>query len=256
MGLPPKVAHPSPRDLRTVRHEVIPSPLFRPPKQSRSRQTLDRIAAAALELMEEEGVEGATVAAIVERAGASVGSFYARFPGKDDLVRYLQDRVWTEARERWDQALGTQAREGLPMAAVVEGVVGLLLRSFRVDFHRRKVLGGDRSSDPDAARKVLDFHEHILDTVTPLLLARREEVSHPDPEIAVRFGYRFVVGAIREFLELEEARAITGVDVGPLPPGAELGQEMARVWMGYLNPGAGNRDHEAQSEVDFFDPWG
>ena len=77
---------------------------FRPPKQDRSRLTLDRIAGAALELMEEVGVEGATVAAIVKRAGASVGSFYARFPGKEDLVRYLQDRVWAEARERLSKA--------------------------------------------------------------------------------------------------------------------------------------------------------
>ena len=233
-----------------------PSPLFRPPKQSRSRQTLDRIAAAALELMEEKGLEGATVAAIVERAGASVGSFYARFPGKDDLVRYLQDRVWTEARERWDQALGAQAWEGLSMAAVVEGVVGLLLRSFRADFHHRKVLGRDRSFDPEAAREVLAFHEHILDSVTPLLLSRREEMTHPDPEVAVRFGYRFVVGAIREFLELEEARAVSAVDLGRKPPSAELGREVARVWIGYLSPGVGDRDHERPGEVDFFDPWG
>lgn len=231
-------------------------PPFRPPKQSRSQQTLDRISAAALELMEEKGLEGATVAAIVERAGASVGSFYARFPGKDDLVRYLQVRVWTEARERWDQALGAQAWEGLPMAAVVEGVVGLLLRSLRADFHRRKVLGRDRSFDPEAAREVLAFHEHILDSVTPLLLSRREEMTHPDPEVAVRFGYRFVVGAIREFLELDEARAISAVDKGPPPPTAELGREVARVWIGYLSPGVGDRDHERPGEVDFFDPWG
>ena len=142
------------------------------------------------------------------------------------------------------------------MAAVVEGVVGLLLRSFRADFHRRKVLGRDRSFDPEAAREVLAFHEHILDSVTPILLSRREEMTHPDPEIAVRFGYRFVVGAIREFLELEEAREVSAVDVGHQPPNAELGLEVARVWIGYLSPGVGDRDHEGPGEVDFFDPWG
>ena len=37
----------------------------RPPKQARSQRTLDRIALAALDLMEEGGVENATVAGIV-----------------------------------------------------------------------------------------------------------------------------------------------------------------------------------------------
>ncbi|MGM0670184.1 MAG: TetR/AcrR family transcriptional regulator, partial [Gemmatimonadota bacterium] len=97
---------------------------LRPPKQDRSQETLDRISRAALELMAERGVEGATIASIVARAEASVGSFYARFPSKDDLVRYLRDRVWTEARERWDQALTAESWSGRSTREVVEGVVG------------------------------------------------------------------------------------------------------------------------------------
>jgi len=229
---------------------------FRPPKQDRSQQTLDRIAAAALALMEEEGVERATVAGIVERAQASVGSFYARFRGKEDLIRYLQDRVWTEARGRWDQALTAEAWEGLPMARVVEGVVGLLLRSLAADYHRRKILGRDRGLDPEAARLVLSFHDHLLSTVTPLLLARREEITHPEPEAAVRFGYRMVVGAVREFLEMEDARALSRVGGSDSLMPENLGLELARAWVGYLSPGAGSQDFPSGGEVDFFDPWG
>ena len=44
-----------------------PNIRIRPPKQDRSRRTLERISEAALEIMEERGVEAATVAAIVER---------------------------------------------------------------------------------------------------------------------------------------------------------------------------------------------
>jgi len=228
--------------------------LFHPPQQTRSQDTLNRIAAAALELIAEGGVDSATVAAIVDRAGASVGSFYARFPAKEDLIRYLQDRVWTEAGERWDQALDLRAWEGLPMASVVEGIVGLLLRSFRADFQRRKVLGRGGEADSEGAFRMLSFHEHILTTVTPLFLDRSEEITHPEPVMGVRFGYLLVVGAIREFLELEEIQALTGETAEILPSSQALGPELARVWMRYLSPEA--RGGVVEGEVDFFDPWG
>ena len=67
------------------------------PKQHRSRRTLQRIARAALELIAQNGVEGTTVGAIVRRAGSSVGSFYARFDGKGDLLLYLDERIWEAA---------------------------------------------------------------------------------------------------------------------------------------------------------------
>jgi len=229
---------------------------FRPPKQDRSRLTMDRIATAALELMGEVGVEGATVAAIVTRAGASVGSFYARFPGKEDLIRYLQERVWTDARERWDEALSAEAWEGLPITSVVEGVVGLLLRSLKADYQRRRALGWNRAMDSSGAELALSFHEHLLSTVTPLLLARREEISHAEPEAAIPFGYRAVVGAIREFLSLEEARALAPEKVGVLLQEDDLGRELARLWNAYLNPGTGFGLDAEEGDVDFFDPWG
>ena len=221
----------------------LAEPVLRPPKQDRSQRTLDRIAEAALEVMAEVGPEKATVATIVKRAGASVGSFYARFPGKEDLIRYLQDRVWSQARERWDQALAGEDWGALPMASVVEGVVGLLFRSFREDFQRRRVLGRGRVQDPDGIRRVVEFHRHVLATVTPLLLVRREEITHPDPETAVRLGYRFAAGAIRELLDMGEASE------AQVP-------ELARAWTAYLCFGAEVPDTGSTEEVDFFDPWG
>lgn len=234
------------------------SPLFRltPPKQSRSRQTLERICSAALDLMEEVGVEAATISDIVDRAGSSVGSFYARFPGKKDLIRYLQDRVWTEARERWDDAMASEAWEGRSMEEVVEAVVGLLLRSFRTDRHRRRILGEDRVSDPETAGLVLDFHDHLIASVGDLLQERRDEMTHPDPDRAIPFGYRAVVGAIREFLEVEEARSAVSGDADAETVEPNLGPELARFWIGYLSPLSTSHRDAGEGAVDFFDPWG
>ena len=227
-------------------------PPLRPPKQARSRKTLDSIAQAALELMEEGGVESATVAAIVERAGASVGSFYARFAGKDDLIRYLQDRIWSEARDRWDMALEAQDWGALSIESVVGRAVGLLLRSFRADYQQREVLGRERRQDVEGARRVFEFHQHILSTVSPLFLAHRVEITHPDPEWAIRLGYRFAVGAIREILELEGA---VGIVDGAASAEAVI-PELARAWVAYLGADGVGEGSGASREVDFFDPWG
>jgi len=228
------------------------SPSVRLPKQARSRETLDRIVQAALDLIEEEGVEGATVASIVDRANASVGSFYARFAGKDDLIQFLQDRIWAEARQRWDSALASQDWRNLPLESVVGGVVSLLIRSFRADFHLREVLGREGRLDEEGARRVFRFHQHILSTVTPLLMANRGEITHPDPEWAVRLGYRFAVGAIREVLELEAA---VGVVDGATNAEA-LVPELARSWVAYLGAGGTGAEGLGADDVDFFDPWG
>ena len=234
------------------RTSVPPSggPILHPPRQERSRKTLERIAEAALELMAEVGPERATVADIVKRAGASAGSLYARFGGKEDLIRFLQDRVWTEARERCDEALEREDWSALPMESVVEGVVGLLVRTLRADHRSRRALGSHLGAEDPGRALVNAFHQHVVDGVRPLLLARREEISHPDPESAVRWGYRFATGAIREILDAEHGKDSTGFPLDALVP------EVARAWTAYLTLGAEDEAAAPDGEVDFFDPWG
>ena len=92
------------------------SEFVQPPKQARSRRTLERIARAALELIAEQGVEATTVAQIVAHAGSSIGSFYARFEGKDELMHYLEERVWSDARAKWDDAVASNTWKDLSLS--------------------------------------------------------------------------------------------------------------------------------------------
>ena len=45
-----------------------------------------RIVEAAYELLEEDGLEGLTIRAVLNKTGLSRRAFYERFEGKDDLV--------------------------------------------------------------------------------------------------------------------------------------------------------------------------
>ncbi len=235
-----------------IRGEGTSTPNLHPPKQDRSARTLNRIVEASLGLMEEVGVEGATVADIVDRAGSSVGSFYARFPSKEDLVGYLQERVWGDAWERWDTALEEADWRELPLDSVVEGVTGLLVSSFQADFKRRKVLGSRFRQDDRGTVRMLEFHDHILGTITPLFLAHLTDISHPEPERAIRLGYRFAVGAIREVLEVDAAGGEVHGAEGP----EVLTHQVARAWKAYLGGEAVRESVPETKEVDFFDPWG
>jgi AcrR family transcriptional regulator len=57
------------------------------PQQSRSRESLHRLLMAATEVLQDKGLEGATIPRIAARAGLSPGAVYRRFPDKDALLR-------------------------------------------------------------------------------------------------------------------------------------------------------------------------
>src|SRR5215813_8499872 len=72
-------------------------------KQTRSRESLQRLLKAAAEVLTEGGLEGATIPCIAARAGLSPGAVYRRFPDKDAL---LQTVVFT-VLERNDESAKT-----------------------------------------------------------------------------------------------------------------------------------------------------
>lgn len=68
----------------------------KPALQQRSRKTVDAIARAALRLLRTSSYEEITVERIVAEAKSSTGSFYARFPSKEDLLFHLAERILLE----------------------------------------------------------------------------------------------------------------------------------------------------------------
>ena len=177
-------------------------------------------------LMAAQGVEGTSVSQIVKRARSSVGSFYARFEGKDDFVRYLEARVWQDATERWDDAVhGVEGRD-LATAELVAGVVRLLVETNRDDLERRRVLGEASGS----TRLAADFHDHVMDGVWDILRAKKDEFAHPAPRQAVAFGYRVIAGALHELPTLREGVEGWGQEA--------LVSELTRVYLAYLGSDA------------------
>lgn len=214
-----------------------------PPKQSRSRKTLERIVRASLDILEAEGPEGLTVQAIVDRAGSSVGSFYARFDGKDDLLDYLGARVWQEAAARWEQALDARDWDALDLSQLAEGSARLLLDAERSHASYLKALGRATGGPLDAYQA---FRAHLLEGLEGLFGARRETIDHLDPALAVRVALRAMLGVV-------SAEQGPG---WPPPPSERVVQECRQVMLSYLQPAASRPEAAADRQVDFFDVWG
>lgn len=215
----------------------------RPPRQSRSQRTLERIVRASLQILDEEGAGALTVQAIVERAGSSVGSFYARFDGKDELLEYLGERVWREAAERWDQALSSRDWSALDTAALVDGAVRLLGEAGRSRASYLRALERAPGARDDA---YTSFQAHVATGLASLLLERRGEPVHPDPEVAVALGLTAALALLEE-----PAAGSPGAGV---PPERRV-EEASRLLRTYLLAGEGG-GAAPPGEVDFFDIWG
>jgi AcrR family transcriptional regulator len=202
---------------------------------------LERIVQASLDILEREGPEALTVQSIVDRAGSSVGSFYARFRGKDDLLDYLGERVWREAAGRWDEALASRDWGELELAELAEGSARLLLDMERSRASYLKALDrvpGGRDGGYGA------FRAHLLEGLEAILLTRRAEVDHLDPVFAVRVGLRAVLGVVDALDETAWQ-----------PPAERLVHECRELLVSYLQPTA-ERSETPPGQVDFFDIWG
>jgi AcrR family transcriptional regulator len=206
----------------------------RPPVQARSRRTLSRILDATTTLLAEKGRDALTVQDIVARAKTSVGSFYARFSGKDELLAYLEAGVWTRARGEWDEALSARVGEGSSLGERIRAVVALL-----VEVHQDEAFKHWSSAGKEAGDGV-EFARHMRESVARVLIESRSQIRHPEPQRAVALGYAAVTGALRERPDGWEDRALI--------------EELSRLWRSYL--GGGKGDDRGSAAVDYFQVWG
>lgn len=239
--------------------------ILNPPKQARSRATLARLERAAIELIAEKGPDGANVQDITRRARSSVGSFYARFDGKDELMAYLRARVWQDVQDRWDES-GNSDREiarikgfegadpendGLSAALYL--ISARVIQAFEPDARARRVLETHRGpEDPEDLAGLLV--EHLATETSARLAEYTAEIDHPNPQVAVRLLLAVLVASARELTETESLNVLRGA-LG-LP---ELPMELWRMAIGYLHQRSGATAFSSQdppAQMEFFDVWG
>ena len=208
-----------------------------PAKQARSRETLKRLLTAAAQILDEKGLEGATIPRIAARAGLTPGAVYRRFQDKDALMRTLSLEVLRSGLEHTEKMLTPEAATGKSLADLARRIVCTTLESHRKHAGLLRALHDFGKSHPNAAfRQSIDELEvRNFRCVARFVLSRREEIRHPDPESAVNFALMLVGFTMREILLLDAISRRWN----PLLPKDDdaLARELVRTFLTYLGTG-------------------
>ena len=201
----------------------------RPPQQARSQETLERLLDAAEHLVAEKGFEDTGVAEVARRAGSSVGAFYARFQDKDALLHALYERYQQEAIATTDAALEPARWADARIAEILETVVRFLVSLYREQVGLIRAFVVRAHIDPDFHARREHMLSYVNERLSALLLARRDEIAHPDPEKAAAFGLTLVFATLDNVMLFGELRS------GALALGDdELALELTRTYLAYL----------------------
>lgn len=163
---------------------------FRPPQQARSRESLQKVLAAAEHVLAGQGFEEFTVAAVAEQAGMSVGTIYRRFAGKNQLLYAVKDQLLGQLEADVDEALRS-AEPGL------SGVVGAFTQALAGAFARHdrifsELLDNQRAEGRDRGLRALDtIQRDFVEAARPCF----GEIRRADEERAIRMASRTIIGS-------------------------------------------------------------
>jgi AcrR family transcriptional regulator len=202
---------------------------IRPPQQARSQETLERLLDAAEHLVGEKGFEDTGVAEVARRAGSSVGAFYARFPDKDALLHALYERYYEQAIATADAALEPTRWEGARIPEILAAVVRFLVSIYREQRGLIRAFVIRNHSDADFQARRDRLSHSVSERLSALLLARRAEIAHENPEKAAAFGLTLVFSTLDSVMLFGELRsgAVRLSD-------EDLAAELTRAYLAYL----------------------
>jgi len=181
----------------------------RPPRQTRGHESLERLLDAGAAAIAEQGFGALTVGDVVRRARSSVGVFYARFADKEALLRCLHERFCARGLAAFEQAFAPARWEDASAEAIVRALVAGLLAMDRAQPGLVRAFVLAAGSDASYAERAARLGDHMVRRLRELLLARRDELAHPDPAQAIGFAVWLVLAHL-------DQRAVYGdVATGP-----------------------------------------
>jgi AcrR family transcriptional regulator len=218
----------------------MPKKTVLPAHQARSRESLQRLLKATVEILDEDGLEGTTIPRIAARAGVSPGTVYRRFPDKDALMREVCTRVLEGNYTQSKELFAAERWKDRPLGEIAQSVINLTLKGHRRHRGLVRALLFFTLQHPDEAfvRKSEELKWKVLRDISELLLTRRREIRHPNPESAVKFAITMVSFAAQSAIILPHNPA----GLSRLVPnvGDQLERELSRMILRYL--GVEDRD--------------
>lgn len=189
------------------------APLTDPPDETPC-QRKQRIISAANELLEEEGLEGLTIRAVLKRSGLARRAFYERFVGKDDLVVAVFAETLAEAATFFAKEIGALPD---PLKRLEFIVANLVLGGIR----HEGGIGARRASAIvlEHMRLAQSRPAELESALRPLLAVIAEQISEGirtgqlrecDPVLQATLIYNLVATTVHPELLMEGAGLASG----------------------------------------------
>ena len=177
------------------------------PKQARSEQTLYRLLDAAEELIQEKGLADVSIPEIVRRAGSSVGGFYARFKDKNELLRALEERFLQRLDEQVVELADPGHWQRATTAEIVASCINELVSTYRAEHNMISAFLVRAAADVEIRKEGMRFRQRVESRISELLLTRRDEISHPQPEVAIDLAVQLAFGLMLQNVIFGDLRA-------------------------------------------------
>src|SRR5512146_200514 len=164
------------------------------PQQERSRESLQKLLRAAIEVLGQHGVEGTTIPRIAHHAGLTPGSVYRRFHDKEALLETAILGL-LERQDEYLRATTPEMTREIPLRVFAEQIVNSVVVGYRARAPllralRQFVRGrGKTPFGKKASRLELRTFERLVE----LFMTHAERIDHPEPRKAVSMALMTVI---------------------------------------------------------------
>lgn len=173
------------------------------PRQDRSRATFERLLDAAQELLERDGIDGTSMAAVAQRAGSSIGALYTRVPDKTTLVRAVQLRLVERQLSSVRELARADPQGDAPLDEIIGHLLAMVTTTILADAGLLRAIIVQGMRDPVMRERVNFGLDSLTRLLADILRRHADEHMHPDPELAADMVVRTVSGVVQQVILLE-----------------------------------------------------
>jgi AcrR family transcriptional regulator len=183
-----------------LRDDVGLASTLRAPVQGRSRQSYERMMAAAEQLLGSRGNGEFTLAEVSRVGRVSIGSIYNRFENKEALLHAVQLRILEKVNREMGERLAEQLGRNDGLNRLVTRLVEVIAETLRAHAGPMAALMWIATNDPEVSATGKRFYSETVRTYVEALLSHREEIASSNPERAVDSSFRILYAAIARYL--------------------------------------------------------
>ena len=170
------------------------------PQQARSRESLNKLLKAAVEVLGQHGIAGTTIPRIAAHAGLTPGAVYRRFRNKDVLLETAILRILEDQRKVLLLSLPVEAAVEIPFPTLAEQVINSLVVSYRVNARLLRAVRQFLQDNEGTAfwKKASNLEMLTFEHLVAIFVTSGSEIKHSEPRAAAALALMMVSATLWE----------------------------------------------------------